>query len=363
MAPMRNRPAVARFAIAATVAAALASTTFSTPARADAHGDALKAFDEGRKLRETDAEKAAHAFEHSIELEPSIGAYYNLGQVNEQLNRLHEAVEAFRKAEKLAVLKFDPRNKDARDAWGKILDTHDYVVLKVSNEIKSAPGLKITVDGIPVPDAELNSEVFRPGSTHEVVVSATGRKDLRLQALPNKQPVVITLGIVAAEPTTAPPPQAPPEAPSSGAWGWGWQKWTGVGMMAVGVGGVAYTLIGVLDYTSKQSSLDAARQPFATKCSGSAGRFNSCTDGLVPAQGNDAFAAYAANEQSAKDSEPIWIVVGGAGVVLIGTGLYLFATAPSRTTEPAPPPVDGVRVHVMPKVGRQTTGLDVVGTF
>lgn len=362
MAPMRNRYAVARLAIAATVAAALASTTFSTPAQADTHGDALKAFDEGRKLRETDAEKAAHAFERSIELEPSIGAYYNLGQVNEQLNRLHEAVEAFRKAEKLAVQKLDPRNKDARDAWGKILDTHDYVVLRVSDEIKVAPGLKITVDGVPVADAELNAEVFRPASTHEVVVSATGRKDLRLQALPNKQPVVITLGIVAADPTTTPPP--PPDATSSGG-GWGWQKWTGTGLAVVGVAGIAYSLISVISYANKESSLGATRNDATARCHGTGVGpmpITSCDDPSRLGAANAAAIAYNDNEQSAKDGKPLWIGLGVGGVVLLAGGIVLFATAPSRSSEP-PPPASGVHVHVIPTAGLHDTGLNVVGTF
>jgi hypothetical protein len=96
MAAMRSRHGVvARFpdaAKAVLVALAVASAssvaiTLSTPAWADTHGDAVKAFEEGRKLRDTDPEKAARAFERSISLEPSIGAYYNLGQVNEQLDR------------------------------------------------------------------------------------------------------------------------------------------------------------------------------------------------------------------------------------------------------------------------------------
>ena len=364
MTAMRTRHAVARFALAALAAASASgiAVTTSTPAWADTHADAVKAFEEGRKLRETDAEKAARAFERSVSLEPSIGAYYNLGQVNEQLDRPRDAVDAFRTAEKLAVQKSDTRNKDARDAWTKILDTHNYVVLAVSNEVKSAPGLAVIVDDVPVPEAQLVGEVFRPTTTHEIVVRATGRKDVRLAAVPNRQAVAITLGIEIA-PTTAPTPTPePPPEPASG--GWGWQKWTGVGMMAVGAGGVAYTLIGILGYTSKQRSLDDARQPFASpKCTGAAGRFDRCTGGLDPAQGNAAFADYAANEQSAKDSEPVWIIVGSASALLIGAGVYLFATAPARTSELPPPAARATHWQVIPRVGLHDSGLGVVGTF
>lgn len=362
MAAMRTRHGVARFALAALAAASASGTavTTSTPAWADTHADAVKAFEEGRKLRETDVEKAVRAFERSISLEPSIGAYYNLGQVNEQLDRLREAVDAFRMAEKLAVQKLDARNKDARDAWTKILDAHDYVVLSVTNEVKSAPGFAVTVDGVPVPDAQLNGEVFRHTATHQIVVRAEGRKDVRLATVPSRQAVAVTLGIVVGETSAAPPP-SPPEETSSG--GWGWQKWTGVGMMAVGAGGIAYTLISVLGYTSKQSSLDDARRPFASKCSGSPSGFDRCMGGLDPAQGNAAFAAYDANERSAKDAEPVWILVGSAGVVLVGAGVYLFATAPSHATQLPPPAAGSVHWHVVPRVGVHDSGLGVVGTF
>lgn len=360
MTAMRSRLAIARLAIAAIAATVLATATLSTPAWADTHGDALKAFEEGRKLRETDPEKAARAFEQSIALEPSIGAYYNLGQVNEQLDRPREAVDAFRTAEKLAVQKSDPRNKDARDAWGKVLDARNYVVLDVSNEVKSAPGLKITVDGVPVPEAQLNGEVFRPTTTHEVVVSANGRRDVRLQAIRNRQPVTITLGPLVGEPdTSTTPPPPPPAETSSG--GWGWQKWTGVGMMAVGAGGVAYTLIGVFSYLGKQSGRLDTAQMFQANCTGPSTGFTQCKNGLDPMDGRAAYAAYNANERDAKDSAPVWIVVGAAGILLIGGGLYLYATAPSSTE---PPPSSGaVRVHVVPQIGIHDNGLSVIGTF
>jgi hypothetical protein len=356
MAAMRTRYVVA---LLATVATAAVSTTFSTPAQADTHGDAVKAFEEGRKLRETDVEKAARAFERSILLEPSIGAYYNLGQVNEQLNRPREAVEAFRKAEKLAIQKGDPRNADAQGAWGKILDTRNYVIVNVSDEVKATPGLVVLLDGVPVPESQFNGEVFRPTATHEVVVSAAAHKDLRLAAVPNKQPVTILLG-ESSGPLTPPPP--PPPETSGG--GWGWQKWTGTGLMAVGVGGVAYTLINVFSYVGKESGRFDTAKMFHDNCTGNpaTGSFTKCSNGLNPADGRGAYAAYNANEQDAKDSAPVWIVVGAAGVLLIGGGLYLFATAPSSSTEP-PPPSGTMRVHVIPQVGIHDNGLSVVGTF
>ncbi|MEA2749647.1 MAG: hypothetical protein QOI41_3790 [Myxococcales bacterium] len=355
-------------ALIATVATMLAGTTLSTPAWADAHGDAVKAFTEGRKLRDGDPERARVAFERSIALEPSIGAYYNLGEVNDLLNRSREAVTAFRAAEKLAIQKGDPRSKDAQEAWGKVLDTHNYLVVNVSDDVKSAAGLEIEVDGVLVPEAQFNGEVFRPLPTHEVVVRALRRKELRLTGVANKQPVTVVLGEPSA-PAVAPPPPAPPSSqPEVSTGGWGWQKWTGAGMTVVGVAGVAYTLISVFSYVSKESSLDADRRKYFGPCSGP-GRFTKCSDPtLDPGAGNIAVQAYNANEQSAKDSAPAWIGIGVAGVLLIGGGVALFVTAPSQESTSEPPPSSapasaGVHVHVIPQVGIHDQGLGVIGTF
>ena len=260
------------------------------------------------------------------------------------------------------IQKGDSRSKDAQEAWGKILDTHNYVVVNVSDEVKAAPGLVVVVDGAAVPEAQFNGEVFRPTATHEVVVSAAAHQDLRLPAVQNKQPVTILLG-ESSGPLTAPPP--PPPSPETSSGGWGWQKWTGTGLMALGVGGVAYSLVSFLSYKSDESSLADTRASSAAGCTGTPTHVDSCpgvAGDVQKLRANDAIAAYDANERSAKDSEPVWIVVGAAGVVLIGSGIYLFATAPSRSSEP-PPPMGGVHVHVIPQVGLHDTGLGVVGTF
>ncbi len=367
MTPMRSPHAVARIATAASLMTALATMTLSTPASADTHGDAVKAFEEGRKLRESDAEKAATAFERSIKLEPSIGAYYNLGQVNEQLGRVREAVDAFRKAEKLAVQKGDARNKDAQDAWGKLLDTHNYVVLNVGDDIKATPGLTLIVDGIPVPQADYNGEVFRSATTHEVVVTATGRKDLRLPGLPNKQPVNVTLGAVASEPSTPPPPTPPPAEPSSSGGGWGTQKWAGLGLMAVGVGALTYGVIDLVSYEGKRSDALDAAQPYANSCKGTADAYTSCPGtALVPADGNRARAAYHQTTDDGASSIPLWITLAVLGTAASVTGVVLFVNAPSHASEPAPASARArarLDVRIVPRVGLHDSGLGVVGTF
>jgi hypothetical protein len=138
--------------------------------------------------------------------------------------------------------------------------------------------------------------------------------------------------------------------------------------MAVGVGAVTYTLVGVISYAGKESGRRETAQQYEQSCKGDPTThvFTSCTaaSGLQPADGAGAYAAYNANEADAKSATPVWIVVGAVGALMIGGGAYLFATAPSRASEPAPSAArTRVDVHVVPRVGLHDSGLGVVGTF
>lgn len=339
--------------------AALAS---SSPALAD-NTEAGKAFDEGRKLRDQrDFEKAAAAFERSVAAEPSIGAYYNLAFSYEQLGRTRDALDAYRKSQKLAKDKGDPREKEASEAVSKLLDTHNYVTLVVSDDVERMAGVRVAVDGEAVPPRQLRGEVFRSGTQHEVVVTAPGRRERRTTGA-NKQPITVSVGEVEPTAPPSPPPAPPPAETSSG--GWGWQKWTGAGMIGAGAGGVAFSLIRIFSYLSDESSLDSARRDAIKNCVEGGGRISKCDgDANSPRVqvANDALTAWNANEQSAKDGAPLTIGVGVVGALLIGGGIYLFATAPSAA-EQGPPPPNTLRMHVVPQVGGRDTGLSVVGTF
>ncbi|MEA2749820.1 MAG: hypothetical protein QOI41_3963, partial [Myxococcales bacterium] len=278
----------------------------SHPAWADT-AEATKAFEEGRKLRDQrDFEKAAAAFERSIAAERSIGAFYNLGFSYEQLGRTRDALDAYRSSAAIAKEKSDPREKEANEAVGKLLDTHNYVTLVVSDDLATAAGVRIVVDGEPVPPRQAKGEIFRSASQHEILVSAPGHKDLRLQAS-NKQPVNVILG----EPLTAtvtpppPPPVPPPEEPTGG--GWGWQKWTGSGMIAGGVVSLVVTAALFFPYLSERLSLDSEA---GRLCPG-----NKCPRGEAT---NDLVARNNANIQDADDKRVPMIVTGVLGGLLIG---------------------------------------------
>jgi len=324
-----------------------ASLAASSPALAD-NPEAAKAFDEGRKLRDQrDFEKAATAFERSVAAEPSIGAYYNLAFSYDQLGRTRDALDAYRKALKIAKDKGDPREKESTEAITKLLETHNYVTVIVPDDVEKMAGVRVAVDGEAVPEKQLKGEVFRSGTQHEVVVSAPGRKDRRVKAA-NKQPVTVTLGD-AYETTTSAPPPPPPEAPSGG---WGWQKWTGVGMVGGGVVSLTVTAVLFFPYLAERLSLDSEIS-------------DTCPSGTCPsgAASKDLARRNNANIQDADDKRVPMIVTGVLGGLLIGGGIYLFATAPSASAETAPPPPNTLRVRVVPQVSSHDTGLSVVGSF
>ena len=85
-----------------------------------------------------------------------------------------------------------------------------------------------------------------------------------------------------------------------------------------------------------------------------------CTEAEAKVQA-DIKAQYDENERKAEDAAPLWIGAGVAGVLLVGGGIVLLATAPPLKRDPSPS--QGIVVHVVPNVGIGQQGLSVVGTF
>lgn len=346
-----------------------AALTASAPAWADTHGDAVKAFEKGRKLRDAnELDKAVHVFEQSIALEPSIGAYFNLGLIHSQQGHPRAAVDAFGAAERLAREKGDAREKDASKERAKVLAAHNHVTLKVPDDVARAPGLTLVLDGEVVPQAEYNGPVFRSKASHELRVSAAGRQDLRIQPR-NNGVIKVELGepVASGASPSAPAPATheTPETAATGVGGWGWQKWTGVGLVGVGLAGIAVSLVRVFGYLAEESDLDKARAEASTRCTtNSDGTIEQCAGSTTSEEyqrASKAVADYNQNEQDAKDGAPLTVTAGVAGLLLVGGGVALFLTAPS--TEAASPAASSARVRLVPRVGPRESGLSVVGTF
>jgi hypothetical protein len=162
----------------------------------------------------------------------------------------------------------------------------------------------------------------------------------------NRQPVTLALGEL-EQGAPAPPP--PRETTSEG--GWGWQKWTGAGMIAGGV--VSLTVTGLLffPYLAERLSLDSE---ISSKCGNAPCPAGSASKDL--ARRNNA------NIRDADDKRPAMIITGALGGLLVGGGLYLLLTAPPAGTEP-PPPSSGMHVRILPQLALEAPGVSVLGTF
>jgi len=352
---MRGRSIVA----SALCSLALLSTV--SPARAD-HAEAVRLFDEGKKQRDAgEYEKALRTFERSLAEEKSIGAYFNLGIVLEQLGRYREAYDTFQIGKDLASSKGDEREKDLREAMSKLLDTRNHIALTVPGDVKNADGVRIVVDNIEVPPKQYDGYVFRAPAQHEIVVHARGRKDMHIQAK-NRQFVAVSLGEPGANPApvvAAVPPSGeapPPEKPADTGPGWPTKKVAGLVLMGAGVAAGAIGLGFNIAFVSEKSRVQDA---YAVACRGDGSLAGQC--GSPTFGGGENPAAMGVRKEAVDNDERAGIVLPIAYVsaaALFGVGLYFFLTADDKKVDST-----AARVTVTPRMGPRDGGLSVVGTF
>lgn len=350
--------------IVASALCSLALLSTVSPARAD-HAEAVRLFDEGKKQRDAgEYEKALHTFERSLAEEKSIGAYFNLGIVLEQLGRYREAYDTFQIGKDLASSKGDEREKDLREAMSKLLDTRNHIALTVPGDVKSAEGVRIVVDNIEVPPKQYDGYVFRAPAQHEIVVRARGRKDMHIQAK-NRQFVAVSLGEPGANPAPVvvpvPPPGGegpPPEKPTDSGPGWPTKKVAGFVLMGAGVAAGAIGLGFNIAFLSEKSRV---QDEYASACRGNAAAPLQCGSPALPGGGGDNEAAKVVRKDAIDNDERASIVLPIAYVsaaLLFGAGLYFFLTADDKKADST-----AARVTVTPRVGPRDGGLSVVGTF
>ena len=359
MAAMRSRG----FAVVAFMAFVLASPS----AHADNHNEAVKAFEAGVKQRENrELEKAVASFRLSLQMEPSIGAYYNVGLLSDTLNHHRESVDAFRKAAALAKEKSDPREKDANDQISRILETHPHVALSTTDEILSAPGLRVVVDGEVVPHSQLNGEVFHDRSSHEIVIAAKDRKDLRIQAK-NRQLVAIVLGEPSPTGGGPPPPPTPEPTPTTQG-GWGWRQWTSVGLVGAGV---LTAIIGAVAATGWYDDQDALQARANNACSPTQPAPPAPPIVVMPCKIKNPDGTKLTTPKGqgffdeAKDLDSKYIVqnvvVFSIAGLLIAGGAVLFLTAPKESANA--PQAAKATVRIVPDIGPHQAGWGLVGSF
>jgi Tetratricopeptide repeat len=329
-----------------TLSGVLAMALAGTPAAAQTpSAEGKKAFDEGRKLADEHAYAGAiAAFERSLAIEPSIGASFNLAYCYEQTGRFADALASYRRALTLAQQKKDPRLADVNEAIRKLLEAHDHVVLKTPPDVAAAAGFALEVDGVAVPKADANGEVFRGGAEHTVRATATGREP-SITKVPSRALVTVALGPVAV---AAPPRPEPPAPAAASGGGWGAQRWAGVGLASAGLVSAGIGIVLGLKWSSDGEDL---QKRLSARCA------NRQCPGGFDAEPGKTFKAEA--EELDRDITRNSIITYGLAAALVAGGAVVFFTAPSA----APSSSTSARVRLVPQLGPRDASLGLAGAF
>jgi serine/threonine-protein kinase len=320
---------------AAVAAAAVAATLAASPSRAaevSAQDRALARglFDQARALMNDGKHaEACPKLEESQRLDPGIGTQFNLASCYERTARLASAWSLYLEvaAATRAAGQID-REKVARDNAAALEPRLSRLAIAVAPE-RQVSGMTVKLDGTPVGKGAWGTPMPADSGNHKVEVSAPGRKTwtATVTVPGEKQTATVTvpeLEVAPAEPAPAPVPVGvpvpapagssaapPPPAEAPPAQGWSTQKTAG--LVVAGAGVVGLGVGSVLALGAKSHYGDSSAY-----CEG-----NLCTQ-----QGLDI-------RSEARSSGTVATVVGGIGLLALGTGAVLFFTAPSSGKTPA----------------------------
>lgn len=320
-APQRNR----------WISAALAASLLSVPAFAQdaTHDKAEALFNEGKKLMD-----GGHAAEGCAKLEASVGLVKGGGNTlalalcYETIGKFASAQRSFQDALKLAQGKANAeREAIAKEHLASLGAKVPQLV------ITGADGATVTIDGQPV-SPPFSGVAVDPG-THVVKATSDAGSDTQAATAKEGQKVTVTITLGGAAPAPSatsttgaiPPPSDPPPA-GSGRKTAGYVI-GGVGVAALGVGAV----MGIVAHGKHKDANDV--------CPGKICSSQKAVD----------------DENSAKSFAWGANVGIGLGVVGLGVATYLLVTAPSS----APAASTGVRM--VPSVGKDGGGLNLLGRF
>lgn len=313
---------------------AVALLTPALPASADAEADAAKAFDEGRKLfdQKKDAAAALPLFQQAVDQTGSPNARLYLArclrEVGKTTRAYDEMARTVRDARERAEK--DERYVATRDAAAAELALLEgkvgHLVITLDSTLKDA---QVTLNGGAVASGDLGKPItVLPGEVNVVAKPSDGPDIVRTLAIKAAATESVTL---AREASAVVGPVKQPDkpvaaAPESG--GFGVVRGVGIGVAAIGVGGVALFAVGTVKADSDYESLEAA-----------------CGDGPCPD------ASYADVIDSGKTWETVSFVGLGVGIagVLAGTAMMIWG-GPSEPESPAAaarfePTADGFRVR------------------
>ncbi len=314
------------------------------PSEAVKRADAL--FDEGRAL--VDAGKFAEAcpkFEESQRLDPGLGTLLNLAACYESVGRLASALTAFRSAEEQARAAGPSEKKREQAAADRARALEGRVArLTITLAAGDRPaGFTVTRDGVPVPALDFGRRIAVDPGTVVISATATGYEPFRAEVVIDQTTRARTVDVpllvsklVGGGGDVLPPdgptgPGDPITGPVDGGGGGGSRRT--LALVAVG-GGVAALGAGVaLGFTAKGTYDDVA-----------------CTAGDGPPAGCSPDELDAID--AARTRGNVGTIVGGAGVVAIAAGAFLYLTAPKERA-----------VAVSPVVSDREVGVAFSGSF
>ncbi|MEO7111303.1 MAG: hypothetical protein ABI183_12765 [Polyangiaceae bacterium] len=273
-------------------------------------------FSQGRKLmNERKFSDACPKLEESENLDPGMGTLYNLGDCYEHLGRTASAWAAF---DEVATAAKDAsevmRAQDARARASKLLPLLSHLTIDAS-AVKMLPSLKITRDGSNVGAPEWSVSIPVDPGERTIAASATGKKNwiTKIKIAPHDNQIV-AIPILEDEPVdvTAPPPQNVHEEPKNDG-----KTQRTLGLVVAGVGVAALATGVVLTLISK-------------------GEESKSNEGDCDAITNVCKTANGVSERSTAQLEGNLATVGIlGGLVLAGSGIVLWATAPKAHAAPA----------------------------
>jgi hypothetical protein len=212
------------------------------PVRDAARADAL--FNAGKTLR--DAGQYADAcpqFAESSRIAPGVGISLYLGDCLEHIGRTASAWTEFRKAEKLANERNDPRVDLARAREAALERRLSGLTIVIPPSVARTAPEVVLDESTPVPPQEWNAPMAVDPGDHVVTVHVPGQAPIRLTAHAHDgdRSTRVSVADQAATPEAVPAPEEtpPPVARETQGDSAGTRRWAGVGLLALGAAGIS----------------------------------------------------------------------------------------------------------------------------
>lgn len=193
-----------------TVAACLALSTLpsaaaAAPPDANAHAVAVKHFEAGRALFKSGrCDLAIAEFRASIEAEPNVGPWLNLGECLEAGGLVQDAYDSYRSAQSVATQKGDWRLADAERRVAALEAKSVRFSVTAPTDIE----IQLEIDNAAVPRRRWPHLVVSPGISHQVV-ARSDRGEFTRTVRGQAGDVLPQIEIAFAEHGTGSPPAAP----------------------------------------------------------------------------------------------------------------------------------------------------------